>query len=183
MKVSCVILAAGASARFEGNKLTHPLAQGGTLLDRAVRACGSSPTVVVCPASLREQLDATRVTIVVNEEPALGMAHSLQLANRVIDSDRSIAVLVADLLLIESKDVDGLIAAAGGADVTFPQREDGTPGHPVIFSPRARDEIEKLPPGDTIRLLRDNQHLLRRVIPIEQSWPYHDVDYNEDLRQ
>ncbi len=183
MQTTCVILAAGASQRFAGNKLTYPLADGDTLLDRAVRACTAFPTVVVCSSVLVNRLNSKSITVVLNDEAALGMAYSLQLANRLIEGDRAIAIVVADLLLIESKHVEAIIANAHDADVTFPQRKDGTPGHPVVFSPRARPEIDMLPPGDSLRQLRDSSKLTRRIVPVEEAWPYRDVDRLADLRQ
>ena len=175
------MLAAGTSSRFGGEKLLYAPPPGRTtLLERAIRACGTFPAVVVCSTSLRASLDAHRVTIVCNDAPELGMTHSLQLANAVVDPLHGIAVLPADLALIEERDVAAIVAASAGIDVTYPRHPDGTPGHPVIFSSRARRKIPALPPGDTIRLLRDRADFTRLVPAIAQRWPYADVDLRSD---
>ena len=111
------------------------------------------------------------------------MSHSLQLADTRIDPGDAIAVLPADLGLIEPQHVAAVIAAASGFDVTYPRREDGTPGHPVMLSARAREGISSLEPGDTIKRLRDRPGLTRRILAIEQVWPYLDVDRASDLER
>jgi molybdenum cofactor cytidylyltransferase len=178
--ISALILAAGASSRFGRNKLLCSIG-GETLLARAVRACAALPTGVVCSPLLEEHLDERVVRVVLNDQPDLGMGHSVQLANACVDSAHSIAVVPADLALIEPEHVARVIAASLGVDVTYPQDGDRTPGHPVIFSPRARAGIPALSAGDTIRRLRDRESLTRRILRIEESWPYLGVDRASDL--
>ncbi len=177
----CVVLAAGVSRRFVRNKLLHVLPDGGTLLERAVKACGAYSTIVVCARELEARLEELRVRAIVNHRPEMGMTGSLQLANAAIDAAHAIAVLPADLTLIEPAHVRSVVAAAADSDVTFPCRSDGTPGHPVVFSAHARTFITQLPAGDTIRMLRDRADLTRRTLAIQEAWPYRDVDRESDL--
>jgi molybdenum cofactor cytidylyltransferase len=180
--LTCVILAAGTSSRFGENKLFRSIGGEG-LLARAIRACRAFPTVVVAGAETVARLDPSTTELVLNERPELGMAYSLQRANEVIDAARAIAVLPADLALIEPEHVARIYAAAGDADVTYPSRSDATPGHPVIFSARARKGITELPPGDTIKRLRDRADLRKCVVSVEEAWPYADVDTPGDLHR
>lgn len=182
VRVACVVLAAGTSERFSGNKLLYPL-EGETLLGRALRACSAFPTVAVCSASVASFAQRDGVEVVVHSHPEYGMAYSLQRASERIDRSWSIAVLPADLRYIEPEHVALVVAAAAAADVTFPMRDDGTPGHPVVFSPRVREEIAALPRGSPIRSLRDRKDFSRLILPIPQSWPYHDVDRESDLAE
>lgn len=177
--LTCVVLAAGRSTRFPGNKLLHPL-PGGTLLERAIRACGDFPCVAVCSPQVRSRARELGAETVLNEHPERGMAYSLQLANERIGIEQRIAVLPADLAYIEAEHL-ARIAAALRADVVYPVRADGTPGHPVIFSPRARARIAGLESGAAIRALRDDPQLSRRTIPVEEAWPFRDVDDESDL--
>jgi molybdenum cofactor cytidylyltransferase len=178
--LTCVILAAGTSSRFGENKLLHRVG-GATLLGRAIRACSAFPTMVVATPETIASFNTAGVEFVPNERPELGMAHSLQLANERIDAANAIAVLPADLALIEPEDVAHVVAASLNADLTYPQRNDGTPGHPVVFSARARLGIASLPAGDTIKQLRNRADLSRRVLDIEEAWPYLDIDTPADL--
>jgi CTP:molybdopterin cytidylyltransferase MocA len=181
--VTCVVLAAGSPSRFGKDALCAPLgAHGTTLLERALRACSAFPTVVVCSRALRSRILSNVGTVVLNDRPELGMARSLKLANERIDPSHSIVVLPADLAHVEPRHVAAVVAASDGVDVLYPRRADGTPGHPVVFSPHARKGIAALPDGDTIGTLRDRSDLTRLVPAIESAWPYLDDDRESDLR-
>jgi molybdenum cofactor cytidylyltransferase len=179
--VTCIILAAGRSSRFGTDKLLHVLPNGDSLIARAVRACSGFPTVTVSSNQVAAALDSTRLTIVRNGEPERGMAHSLRLANARIDAAHAIAILPADLALIEPEHVTLVTESLADVNVVYPVRLDGTPGHPVVFSPYARSFIGELPDGDTIRQLRERDGLSRRTIVVEEAWPYADIDTRADL--
>jgi len=181
--VTVVILAAGRSRRFGSDKLLRRLADGDTLLQRAIRARGDFDAVVVASPPLRDLAVATRVCVIVNGEPERGMAHSLRLADARIDRAHAIAVLPADLLLIEPRHLASVAGAAAGVDVTHPASSGGVPGHPVVFSARARGLIAQLADREPIATIRDRADLTRRVIRIDEDWPYRDVDTPGDLGQ
>ena len=184
MGVTCVVLAAGASRRMGSDKLSQPLADGSTLMQRAMRACAGYPAVVVTSSALAATLEPPAgVTVVLNDEPERGMTHSLRLADERIWSGHSIAVLPADLPLANAATMRTVVEASGGVDVCYPVRANGTPGHPVVFSPEARKLLGELPEGDTLRALRENPALSRRALPIEDDAPYLDVDEPDDLRR
>jgi molybdenum cofactor cytidylyltransferase len=181
MEVTCIILAAGLSRRFGKNKLLEPGAGGQTLLERALGACAEYPVVAVALPETAAALRESRARIVLNHEPDLGMSHSLKLANAVIDPSHAIAVLPADLAKITADDVRAVIASSTDSDVTFPALPDGTPGHPVVFSPKARAGIVDLHDGDLIRELRDRSDLRRRIIERDVPGPYVDIDTAADF--
>ncbi len=174
------MLAAGRSSRFGSNKLLHDIG-GDTLLERAVRACGTFAAVVVVSRELAGHASLAARTVVVNDAPERGMAYSLKLGNARIARDHAIVVLPADLLNVTADRVAFMVEQSTEFDVTFPVRADGTPGHPVVFSSAARASIGELPDGDTIRQLRDRGDLRRRMIRVEEDWPYHDIDIRSDL--
>lgn len=126
-------------------------------------------------------VEAAGHSVVVNDEPERGITQSLRLANAQIPREHSIAVLPADLLHIDADRLAYVVEQARDVDVAFPVREDGTPGHPVVFSAAARRYIDELPDGDTLRMLREREGLTRRGITIDEEWPYRDVDVESDL--
>lgn len=176
----CVILAAGRSQRFGRDKLLVPVG-GITLIERAIAACRDFAAVVVCSPDVAVHADALGARAIVNTEPERGMSYSLRLANAAVDPRTPIAVLPADLLLIEPEHVTRIAALREDADVTYPVSEEGTPGHPVMFSARARERISALSDGDTIRVLRDDPELRRKAIVTPERWPFRDVDRESDL--
>ena len=163
--ISVVVLAAGQSKRFGSQKLLHRLDNNSTLLERAIRASGAFNTIVVCSdatLAYARQLDAHAL---LNAEPERGMAHSLRLANDAIASQDAILVLPADLLLVEALHLSAFAALVeDDDDVVFPVRADGTPGHPVYFSARARARISRLTDNEPIAHLRDDRALQRRSV-------------------
>ena len=176
-----VVLAAGESKRFGSQKLLHRLEASDTLFERALRACGTFDTLVVCNQATLPVAQTLHACAILNPEPERGMAHSLRLADAAIDAERPILVLPADLLLIEPHHVVGIAALANDHDVVYPVRPDGTPGHPVYFSPRARARVSKLRDNEPIAHLRDDPELRQRAVAVEESWPYQDVDRPGDL--
>jgi molybdenum cofactor cytidylyltransferase len=181
--LTVVILAAGESKRFGSQKLLHPLGNDDTLLARAIRASSPFSVVVVCSDATFPVAQALETAVVLNREPERGMVHSLRLANDAIASEHAILVLPADLLCIEPHYLSAFAAlASGDDDVLFPVRADGTPGHPVYFSSRARALIGRLADNEPIAHLRDNASLSRRAIAVDASWPFRDVDEPADLQ-
>jgi len=178
----CVILAAGRSDRMGFDKLARPLANGRTLLENALDACYGYPTVVVASRELSTQSALLNKKPIVNESPERGMAHSVQLADAHIDEALSIAIIPADLPLLDGALLQTVFEYAAGSDVCYPLRADGTPGHPVVFSPEARRLLANLPDGDTLRQVRDADHLQRITVPIQDDRPYSDIDLPDQFR-
>jgi len=177
MTQRAVILAAGTASRFGGQKLLAPL-NGAPLIAHALAAVAHLPTVLVASPALEPFRGTAR--FVANAEPERGMTHSLRLANAAIDAGDALLVLLADMPWMTRGIVDAVLAQAGDADVCYPTR-DGIGGHPVYFSPRARDRIAALPDGDALKSLRDDPHLVRRTIALEAGGAYRDVDRPGDI--
>lgn len=180
--VTCVVLAAGTSARMGFDKLSAALSDGTTLLERTLRACAAYPRVLVISThNLRREHASTGIAIVLNDEPHRGMTHSLRLADRSIDASHTIAVLPADLRSIDPQTIARVAHAHRDVDIAYPVRDDGTPGHPVFFSPRARAALRDLPEGDTLRLLRDRPDFSRATVVITGDAPFVDIDTPADF--
>ena len=180
--LTVVVLAAGSAQRFGSQKLLHPLPEGDTLLSRAIRAAGSYEALVVCSREVEPRARALGARTVLNVEPEKGMWNSAWVGNAAVDVANDVAVLPADLLLIESEHVARIAALANGVDVVYPRRSDGTPGHPVLFAAGARWRIADLAIAqEPVSAARDEPALSRRIIEIDEDWPYRDVDMRSDL--
>ena len=158
-------------------KLTLPI-RGTPMIERVILACAHLDTVIVASPQLLDALpDGDQPEIIVNDEALLGMAHSLDLANRAVPRDRSLLVLLADKPLVHAGLVNAVLehAEAGDADVCFPQRA-GVGGHPVYFAPSARALIRSLPDGDSLRVLRDEPSLRRIAFECSDEGAFADID-------
>jgi molybdenum cofactor cytidylyltransferase len=161
-------------------KLLLPVA-GRPLVECALAAAAAYPTIiVVSPAVAARVPPAAGRRVVVNDAPERGMAHSLALAEELVDDPRAVlVVLLADTPRVDAELVDTVLSALGENDVAFPVRN-GVPGHPVVFGPRARKRIAQLPDGDTLRALRDDSRLKQVRIEFGGDAPFVDVDTPDD---
>jgi molybdenum cofactor cytidylyltransferase len=180
-EMTIVILAAGAARRMGSPKLLLPL-DGRPLIARVLEAAARWPCVVVAGSGLAAALESPALRIVRNDAPERGMAHSLALADAVVDRSEAIAVLLGDLPDITPAAIAAVVDIYDeSVDVVVP-RHGETFVHPVVFGPRARRKIAALPDGDTIRGLRDDPSLRRRIVPADGS-ALTDIDTPGDYRK
>jgi molybdenum cofactor cytidylyltransferase len=170
-----VILAAGTSSRVGKQKLLMEF-RGRPLIEFAIAAAQRWNPIVVAGHEVDQYL-AGRADVVrlANDEPELGMSHSLVLANRFVPSDVAMIVLLGDKPLVSQMLIKTVCDAAGTADVVYPVRG-GVPGHPVWLSPHARRCIAALPSGDTLRSLRVHPDLTRHAVKTQDAGAVFDVD-------
>ena len=166
------------------DKAVTPLALRSPL-SRIAEALGRRSVFVVVPFRLSE--DAARMVpsarIVINCEPELGMAHSLHLALALIERKSPFGVLLGDMPSMTEATIDRTEALLhGDVDVAFPVDPAGTPGHPVLFSARARSVVEALPSGDTLRSARDDASLQRATWCCADRSAFLDLDVPEDWK-
>lgn len=156
--------------------------RGRPLIEYSIVAATRWEPLIVCSDEVALFLAGRfDIGLVRNDEPERGMAHSLSLANRAIEDDVAIGVLLADKPLVSEQLIETILHASHVADVTYPER-DGEPGHPVVLSLRARRLIDRLPPGDTLRFLRNNPELTARAVETDDGGAFFDVDTMDALR-
>jgi molybdenum cofactor cytidylyltransferase len=166
--MTIVVLAAGAARRMGEQKLLMRI-DGKPMISRVLDAAAAWPTVVVTGDEVAPILGPTPVRVVRNDAPERGMSHSLHLGNAVVDKTEPIAVLLADLPDITTTTIATVIAMYDDTvDVVIPRCGE-TLGHPVIFGPRARTKIAALPDGDTLKRLRDDPSLLRKMVEVDHG--------------
>jgi CTP:molybdopterin cytidylyltransferase MocA len=154
-------------------------------LERVARALGERDSVIVVRprlhAAVRAMLPRARVAI--NEQAWRGMASSLRAGLRAFAEDEPFGVLLADMPAMTESTLAGTEALfEGGVDVAFPVDAGGVPGHPVLFSARARSVVEALPDGDTLRLARDHPSLRRATWVCTDRSAFLDLDVPEEWR-
>jgi CTP:molybdopterin cytidylyltransferase MocA len=148
-------------------------------LERVARALGERQSVVVVQPRLQAAVRAMlpRAQTAINEQAWRGMASSLRAGLRAFAASEPFGVLLADMpAMTESTLARTEALFEGGADVAFPVDAGGLPGHPVLFSARARPVIEALPDGDTLRLARDHPSLRRATWVCTDRSAFLDLD-------
>lgn len=183
MTPRAVVLAAGASERMGRPKQLIAL-HGKPLLQHAIEAARRWEPLVVTSLEVAglSWLRNDSLQVVINDEPQLGMVHSLMLAHEAIEPDRPILVLLGDKPFVTPEIIARVCENAGDADVCYPARGD-RPGHPVYFSAYARRRIPVLPRRGILCGLRDDPALWRVTFECDDEGAYFDIDTIEDLER
>jgi molybdenum cofactor cytidylyltransferase len=151
---------------------------------RVAATLGMREIVVVCASADLERakhLVPMAVSFATNDSPDRGMNHSLRTGLAHIEPDRSIGVVLADMPFIAPETFERVEEVlSGDIDVAYPIGADDAPGHPVLFSARARAKLEDLPDGDTIRRVRDDVTLRSVGIRVADRGAFIDLDRPSD---
>lgn len=151
MELYLILLAAGDSRRFEGNKLLYPY-QGKPMyryLVDEVEQIGdlfSKKIVVTQYGEIMEDLGQRGYQVIENTHSDWGISYSIRLAlESLAETSGACCFAVCDQPNLTSGTVrqlaDGWMASGKGIGaLSF----DGEPGNPVIFSNRYREELSAL---------------------------------------
>ncbi len=182
-----VVLAAGLSRRFGGDKLSAALNDGrpvgAATLDVARRAC---PRVlcVVRPDSPVQALAAgcSGVQVVTCPQAVDGMAFSLAAGVAAAPRAAGWVVMLGDMPWVQPSTVRAVVAAiAAGADIAIPVHE-GQRGHPVGFASRFLPQLRALSGDAGARsLLAQWPEAITEVL-VSDPGVLRDIDRREDLR-
>ena len=138
MNITIILLAAGHSRRFGGDKRHALLADGTPILQRtATRALASDLPVLVClrpgDEKLAVELEKLGAQTHYCELADLGMGHSLAAGmERILDED-GVLIALGDMPYIQPSSYIKVAAALAPGTIAVPQFQ-GMTGHPVGFS-------------------------------------------------
>lgn len=146
MRVAAILLAAGSSRRFGGQKLLAPW-RGRPLYEHALEALLASPAVteiiVVVQPGFAVPPARQRCRFIENPEHAEGMGASLRAGVRAAPADaEAYLVALADMPRITPELVAALVAghAAAGRPIMVPVHG-GRRGHPVVMGRELREAL------------------------------------------
>ncbi len=146
MHVVAILLAAGSSRRFGGQKLLAPW-RGRPLFEHALDALTSSPgigtTIVVVQPRFPVSPERPRCRFIVNPDHEEGIGSSLRAGVRAAPEDAdAYLVALADMPWITPELIASLIAchAAAGKPIVVPVYH-GRRGHPVMMSRELREPL------------------------------------------
>ncbi|RIX49614.1 MAG: nucleotidyltransferase family protein [Rhodocyclales bacterium GT-UBC] len=181
-----ILLAAGFSRRFGGDKRLQPLADGRPMAvvaaSNLLAACGRV-IAVVRPEDqgLAGMLDELGCTVVAAEDAALGMAHSLAAGVAASANARGWLIALADMPRIEAASYRAVLAALqGGAAMARPEYG-GRPGHPVGFAAMWRADLLGLQGDAGARAIVQAAPELLKRCPVDDPGVLLDIDLPTDL--
>lgn len=145
MKTDIIILAAGNSSRFQGNKLLYPY-QGIPLIQytfNALRMVDANNIIVVTQYEELSTLAKSYGYICLNNNhPEWGISYSIHLGLRKVQSDQ-VMFLVGDQPKLRSTTLQGMIDAADGSMILAAGYGEQAK-NPVIFPRRYYEELHQL---------------------------------------
>ncbi|MCF8884682.1 MAG: nucleotidyltransferase family protein [Aigarchaeota archaeon] len=192
-RIALILLAAGKSTRFPGNKLLANVC-GMSLIERILRTTlRSSVDVIVVvlgheAEKLREIIEKikdNRVKIVYNLDYELGQSSSVKKGlKEVAEFVDAVMILPADVSFIKPEDIDSLIETfkITKKDIVVASHK-GKHGHPILFSKKLFKDIMMI--TEEKRGLKEVvEKNLEEIVEVELS-PYTviDIDTPEDLEK
>lgn len=183
--VTAVLLAAGYSRRFGGNKLEHRLPDGRSLLMASTEAylrCGLPVVWAVQPDSGWQSVArASGIATVVCEQASRGMGASLAAAIAATPVATGWVVGLGDMPFIEPQTIERVCGAVRrGAMIAAPTWR-GQRGHPVGFSARLHDELCALDGDAGARDLLARHGEQIELIAVDDPGILRDIDRPADL--
>ncbi|MFN7087915.1 MAG: NTP transferase domain-containing protein [Burkholderiales bacterium] len=184
--ITAILLAAGAAARFGGDKLLYPLEDGVAIGAHAARnliAAGLEVVAVVkagdFPLYDMFEQEGCSVTFFPHADRGMGasLAHGVQSAR---NADGWVVAL-GDMPRIQP-DTIRLVAQAltDGAEIVAPAYR-GERGHPVGFGARFRDELMALSGDRGARALLERHREAIRLIECDDAGVLYDIDRRSDI--
>ena len=179
-----ILLAAGSSMRFHGNKLMHPLDGVPIALRSAESFLKALPgaIAVVAPSSpLQPLLESSGFKVVVCERAHEGMGASLAAGVAATPGAQAWVVALADMPFVQSATHSRVAQAmAKGADLIAAAYK-GERGHPVGIGSRFRDQLLALQGDAGARhIVRANPGLLQ-LVECDDPGVLRDIDTRDDL--
>lgn len=193
LRLSAIVLAAGAGKRFGGAKLLAPL-DDGVVLDRALTAALAAPVdrvVLVVGAGAKEvgaaaegladQLgQGARLDIVFAPDHALGLSASLKAGLRAFADPDGVLIFLGDMPAIPPQAAEGVAAALCGGAPAAATFADGRRGHPVGIARRLFPQVLGLEGDAGAGALLDGLGAALALTPVE-AVALKDVDTPDDL--
>ncbi|MEM6548264.1 MAG: molybdopterin-binding/glycosyltransferase family 2 protein [Pseudomonadota bacterium] len=188
--VSAVLLAAGQSSRMgDRDKLLEPVA-GQAVLRRLAETLASSGAEEVIAVLRPEDLARRRVladaAVRVTENPRAAEGMGTSIAAGVVAANpaaEAVLIALADMPEVTAQHINRMIAAfdpAEGRAIVRAVAEDGTPGHPVLFSKRFFEGLRGLGGDNGAReILRENADFIVDV-PLPGRVAVTDLDTPQD---
>ena len=145
MKLGAVLLAAGRSERFGGNKLLADYC-GRPMVCRALEAATAlrvaRTAVVTGCGEIARLAEAYGCEVLTNDAPQLGQSHSICLGVRAVQDMDAVLLMVCDQPRLTAASVERLVQRFACSGKSVACLRDGTHmGNPAVFARQCFDEL------------------------------------------
>jgi len=184
--IAAILLAAGAGARFGGDKLLHPLEDGVAIAAHAARnLLAATPDVVAVVRwgdfPLYDMLEQEGCQVTMFQGAARGMGASLAHGVAQARGADGWVVALADMPRVPVAIIKEIIASlAGGALISAPVHK-GERGHPVGFGAALRDELLALDGDQGARAVLERHRNSVKLVECDDPGVLFDIDRKTDI--
>ena len=184
--IAAILLAAGAGARFGGDKLLHPLEDGVAIAAHAARnLLAATPDVVAVVRwgdfPLYDMLEQEGCQVTMFQGAARGMGASLAYGVAQARGADGWVVALADMPRVPVAIIKEIIASlAGGALIAAPVHK-GERGHPVGFGAALRDELLALDGDQGARAVLERHRNSVKLVECDDPGVLYDIDRKTDI--
>ena len=181
--IGCILLAAGAGARFGGGKL-NALLGGRPVVEYILDSLRGAPfgrRVIV--AANEHMLNTARqfgFDGVVNACPDLGVSLSIRLGLELMGGTDACMFCVADQPLLKPKTLSGMLAAFEPGTILVSAHKDQS-GNPVIYPEFLYGELKCLAGEESGKTVACRHESLLRTFHVADASQLDDIDTREDL--
>ncbi|MFN3767389.1 MAG: NTP transferase domain-containing protein [Ectopseudomonas guguanensis] len=187
--VAALMLAAGYSRRFGGDKRRATLADGRSLLAASLALPSSmleEVWLVLRPdESIRELGLPASIKLIQHPLTAQGMGHSLAAgAERLLAESHAeaVAIFLADMPLIRRDSLETLLAHASANTIVLPSHQ-GKRGHPVVFGRDFWPQLAALGGDAGAKVVLQHNAEALHIVELDDLGVLLDIDTPADLIQ
>ncbi|GGY46963.1 hypothetical protein GCM10011297_19880 [Bacterioplanes sanyensis] len=186
MPATVILLAAGCSRRFGGDKRLALLPSGKPVLFATlanIQASGLPLKVILAPndQALAERLQALNIDTAICPDAELGMGHSLAFGVASTTSNNGWLIALADMPAIRPDTYLRIAQALESHALVIPELADGRRGHPVGFAACFKQQLLQCQGDQGARHIVQQQPA--HLVTLDDAGIIADIDRPEDLRQ
>ncbi len=191
--IGAIILAAGSSRRFGGDKRKSSMPSGQTMLEESIHKAASviDRVMVVLrfgdigfAGELEAKIGNHNVEFFCAPDSAKGMAHSLANAIHHVKDWEAALVFLGDMPFVQAETVESILAEyeyrKADVPLVFPVKN-GKSGHPVLFPRDYFEEIEALTGDRGARPVIDAHPGNVFTVTVQDPGVIRDIDTPQDL--
>jgi CTP:molybdopterin cytidylyltransferase MocA len=182
-EVVYVVLVDGKTTRVIPQERQAP--EGPGALERVGKLVEDHAVTVVAEHSAHAAASTAMpwANVLLAAHPLIGMAAAVALASREIGPSATIGVLPSDRSRMRKDTLDRCERAldTSSCDVAYPTAG-GQAGYPVYLSPEARARLDKMPEGDLLSAVRDDESISKLAVECRDVGIYLELGTPEGRR-
>ncbi len=185
MQTGCILLAAGAGARFGGNKLKAPVAGrpfAEYILSNLPADRLDKCVIVAADAELLHMAAEHGISGVINDQPEKGVSRSIRMGLQAIGPVDACMFCVCDQPLLTRETICGMLETYVPGTI-LALSCDGKRGNPVLFPSSLLSELNALGPDESGKNVIHAHPGLLRLYEISDPAQLADIDTREQLTE